>query len=163
MIPTTVFVGGSRAISAIPAIIEPRLQQILLRNHAVVLGDAPGADTCVQRFFADQGYANVTVYHSGQHCRTNVGRWPCCSIEAEGRPGTAAFYTVKDTAMTEVASHGLMLWDKASKGTLANVIRLLNQGKPLLLYLRSERTAITVRSIPDLEGLIPHHLTASLY
>ena len=163
MIPTTVFVGGSRGISAIPLIIEPRLQQIILRNHAVVVGDAPGADTCVQRFFADQGYANVTVYYSGQHCRTNLGRWPCCSIEAEGRPGTAAFYTVKDTAMTAVASHGLMLWDGASKGTLANVRRLLGQGKPVLVYLSPERTAITVRSIPDLEGLIPHHLTVSLY
>ena len=154
MLTTTIFIGGSRSISEIPTAIQARFQRIVERGHEVVVGDAPGVDVLTQRCFVESGYQRVTVCHSGQRCRNNLGRWPTCSIEAGSRPGTAAFYTVKDEAMTEAASYGLMLWDGVSRGTLANTMRLLGQGKPLLLYFQPNQAAITMRSIADL-GLLP--------
>ena len=153
MLTTTIFIGGSWSISEIPTAIQERFQQIVERGHEVIVGDAPGVDVLTQRCFVEFGYQRVTVYHSGQRCRNNLGGWPTCSIEAGSRPGTAVFYTVKDEAMTEAASYGLMLWDGRSLGTLANVTRLLNQGKPLLFYFQPNQAAITMRSIADLRLL----------
>jgi hypothetical protein len=45
------------------------------------------------------------------------------------------YYGIKDLAMTKDATCGFMLWDGESKGTLTNVVNLLNTKKKTLLYL----------------------------
>jgi hypothetical protein len=80
-------------------------------------------------------YRNVTVY-SMQVSRNNVGDWP---IKRQFGAPTARHdrhdYGIKDLAMTKDATWGFMLWNGASKGTLANVVNLLNTKKKTLLYL----------------------------
>src|SRR5262249_8857342 len=72
----TVFLGGSRSITTIAPCIQPRLAAIVARGHAVLVGDAPGADSSFQRSLAQVQYRNVTVFSSGASARTNIGAWP---------------------------------------------------------------------------------------
>jgi hypothetical protein len=151
---TTVFIGGSRSITGIAPLIQPRLDAIVERDHAVVIGDATGADTVVQQYLAAHGYHNVTVFYSGRRWRANIGSWPTRVIPTTAPPGTAAFHTAKDVAMAETATCGLMLWDMRSGGTFANIVTLLRAEKPLLLYLSPENTALTLRTLDDLTPIL---------
>lgn len=47
----TVFIGGSRHISRLPAQAKERLNNIIENGHNVVVGDANGADKAVQKHF----------------------------------------------------------------------------------------------------------------
>ena len=126
---TTVFVAGSRAISKLNDQIRERLDNIMRQQLSVLVGDANGADKAVQAYLAKCAYRNVTVY-SMQVSRNNVGDWP---IKHHFGGPTAKhdrhFYGIKDLAMTKDATWGFMLWDGESKGTLTNVVNLLNTKK----------------------------------
>jgi hypothetical protein len=151
---TTIFIGGSRSISTIAPLIRPRLDRIIERGHAVVLGDAAGADSCVQHYLAQRDYRNVTVFVSGAHCRFNIGAWSTRATATSARPGTRAFYTAKDVAMAQEATCGLMLWDLRSAGTFANAITLLQASKRLLLYLAPFDEAVTLHTLDDIPAVL---------
>lgn len=69
-----------------------------------------------------------TVYCTNDECRNNVGGWPVRAIRATRERGFD-FYALKDAAMTADAECGFMLWDGQSRGTLANVRRLVDPGR----------------------------------
>src|SRR5580704_5981738 len=54
--------------------------------------------------------------------RNNVGKWPIKPVVPENRQKDFAYYVAKDLRMAADASHGLMLWDAKSNGTLNNMI-----------------------------------------
>ena len=64
------------------------------------------------------------------------------------------FYVQKDIAMAKDADYGLMIWDGKSKGTLNNMINLLIQGKPVLLYFVGQHKMIVLKTIKDLKSFI---------
>lgn len=43
------------------------------------------------------------------------------------------YYVAKDIAMTEVSDVGLMLWDRVSRGTRNNILRMIGQGKKVVV------------------------------
>ena len=45
------------------------------------------------------------------------------------------FYRQKDISMSKDADCGFMVWDGQSKGTLCNIISLVSQSKPVIVYL----------------------------
>jgi hypothetical protein len=147
---TAVFVAGSRAVSRLNKQITERLDNIMRQQFTVLVGDANGADKAVQRYLAKCEYRDVFVY-SMETCRNNIGNWPC-------RKHTAGvnvrhdrhYFAIKDVAMANDASCGLMLWDGHSKGTLANVLNLLNTRKKVLLYLSPKQSFFTLRTFEDL-------------
>jgi hypothetical protein len=47
-----------------------------------------------------------------------------------------------------------MIWDGASKGTLNNVLSLLEQGKAVLVYRSTTREFLQIKSIHELEPLL---------
>lgn len=101
--------------------MKHRIDTIIEKGFTILIGDANGADRAVQRFVAEKGYRNVIVHCMAGNCRNNVGGWPTREIVApEGARGFA-YYSTKDQAMVDDASHGLMLWDGKSKGTLIKV------------------------------------------
>lgn len=163
MTTTRVFIGGSRAVARIPALVRQRLENIVDRGHTVLIGDANGADKAVQRILHDFGYKHVVVFYAGDACRNNLGAWPTRSVDATARKGTREFFTAKDRTMTDEASVGLMLWDGESAGTLANVLRLLQQEKTVVVYRTDTKTFVDLKQRADWSSLtIPTELRAEV-
>lgn len=146
----TVFVAGSRAISKLNSPIRDRLDNIVKQDLKVLIGDANGVDKAVQIYLAQRKYKKVIVYCMDE-CRNNIGGWPTREHTVEsGRRRDRHFYGIKDLAMAKDATHGFMLWDGVSKGTLTNVINLLRSEKPVLLYSALQKEFYTLRSLEEL-------------
>lgn len=153
----SVFIAGSRALSKLNAQIKERLDNIVKQDLTVLVGDANGADKAVQRHLAERGYQHVVVYCM-EVCRNNLGNWPTHPHTAElGVRHGRQYYGIKDLAMAKDASCGFMIWDGKSKGTLTNVISLVNAQKKVLLYSAPRKHFFTVRTPRDLT----HALSAS--
>lgn len=152
---TIVFIGGSRSITRLSDPIRSRLNRLIDRELSVVIGDANGADKAVQSYLDEVGYRNVSVYCSGDSYRNNVGNWPTVNVEA----GLGVvrkdrkFFGLKDKAMSRSATHGFMLWDGKSVGTLANVIRLLRYGRSSVVYVSHAKEFVEIRDELDYRKL----------
>jgi hypothetical protein len=151
---TRVFIGGSRKITVLPLPVINRLDNIINQGFAVLIGDANGADKCVQKYLADKGYRRVTVFCMGETCRNNLGNWETRNITAEKTAKGSDFYAIKDRAMADEASCGLMIWDAKSNGTLNNVMNLIQQRKKVLVYFSPDQSFHTVRDGRDLSDLL---------
>jgi hypothetical protein len=153
----SVFVAGSRALSKLNAQVKARLDNIVKQNFMVLVGDANGADKAVQRYLAERRYQHVAVYCMNV-CRNNVGNWQTHAHATEsGIRHDRQYYGIKDLAMAKDASCGFMIWDGISKGTLTNVVNLLEIHKKVLLYSAPKKDFFTVRTREDLN----HALSAS--
>jgi hypothetical protein len=150
---TTVFIGGSRAVSRLNATIRERLDDLIQRRCLIFIGDANGADKAVQQHFADRNYRNVTIFCMGT-CRNNVGNWDVRKVEAGSSRKDFVYYATKDLAMAREAKCGVMLWDGRSKGTLHNIFNLIGTNKKVLVYFSPERTFHKVSTPQDLDALL---------
>lgn len=151
---TTVFVAGSIKIKRLdPSFIE-RIRNIVSDNFEIVVGDANGADTSIQRELRNQSAENVTVYCTGDEPRNNIGSWKVKTINSMAQPGTRAFFTEKDKAMALDADYGLMLWDAASTGTLSNVIELIKGGKKCVVFVNKTKSFLNVKEPEDLKKMV---------
>ena len=103
---TTIFIGGSRKITRLNDEVRGRLDAIIDKNLAVVVGDACGADRAVQRYLADEQYVHVTVFCMTGDCRNNVGKWNTHEVPGPAGARGFAYYAAKDRAMADTASHG---------------------------------------------------------
>jgi hypothetical protein len=150
---TSVFIGGSRAISRLNPVIRERLDDLMRRGCSILIGDANGADKMVQQYLADQGYRDVLIYCMSR-CRNNVGNWPIKRVESDSKTKDFAYYAAKDSAMARDAKCGVMLWDGASKGTLSNIQNLIGLGKKVLVYLSTAQSFIKLNHQTDLDNLL---------
>ncbi len=137
-----IFVGGSISIRSLTPEVQEHLSNIIKRGFPVVIGDAPGADSTVQRFFADHNYRSVTIYHVG-NCRNNLGGWSQRKIVPKN--GTP-FFVCKDQAMAADADYGFMIWDGKSRGTRQNILELVKLNKRSIVFV--EPTNETVQILP---------------
>ena len=149
-----VFVGGSRRISRLNVELRKRLEQIVEKQLAVLIGDANGSDKAVQDFFRERQYPNVVVFCTGGRCRNNLGQWPVRVISAPHHTHDFEYFTAKDAAMAREADFGLMLWDGTSTGTLVNVARLVAFHRPVVVYISPQRRFLTLKSHEDLALLL---------
>lgn len=150
---SVVFIGGSRAISELNAVIRERLDALIARECSILVGDAAGADQAVQQYFAERKYQDVIVYCMDR-CRHNIGHWPIRQIRRPDSRRDRAYYTLKDISMAQDASCGVMLWDAKSRGTLNNIRELLRLGKKTLAFLASENVFLKLSSVKDLSELL---------
>jgi hypothetical protein len=58
--------------------------------------------------------------------------------------------------MAVEADYGFMLWDGVSKGTLNNILNLLERGKKVVVYFNPARECLTLRQIADVIPLLEH-------
>jgi hypothetical protein len=151
---TTVFVAGSIAIKKLHPLFRDRLSNIVQSKFDIVLGDADGADSSIQKALFDLGAEKVTVYCAGLTPRNNLGSWPVQNITSDAEPGTREFYTAKDIKMAAAADYGLMVWDTKSTGTLSNVLELLRLGRKSVVFINKDKRFINVCSVDDLDDLI---------
>jgi len=147
---SAVFLGGSRRISRLNDKIRAKLDDFMSRGLWLFVGDANGADRAMQEHLARQGCQNVVVYCVVGHLRNNVGRWQVHAVEAPRNVRGFELYSLKDAEMARDADYGFMLWDGKSRGTLANIDRLLKQGKPVAVYLGPARRIVSLDSPGDL-------------
>jgi len=152
-----VFIGGSRHLRRLDdAQLLDALNQMINKNHRVLVGDAAGVDEGVQRYFADKCYGNVVVYHMGDCPRQNhnPGDWEIRRVETNGARKDYKYFALKDREMSRDADRGLMLWDGKSKGTLNNVLSLLEGGKRATVYFSLDRSLTTVSAVEQLKALL---------
>ncbi|HXX16726.1 MAG TPA: hypothetical protein VEJ47_17630 [Candidatus Eremiobacteraceae bacterium] len=132
-----------------------RLDTIVDRGFTVILGDANGADKAVQQYLSSKGHRDVLVFCMDSGCRNNVGGWPTRTIAArDPARRDFAYYSTKDRAMSEAADYGLMLWDGRSRGTLTNIVHLIWEGKPVVVYVAPERSFCTLRRCNQLAEMV---------
>jgi hypothetical protein len=149
-----VFLGGSRKISQLNPKIRQRIDNVLSKGFAVLIGDAHGADKAIQKYLAQKGYRNVTVFCSGKECRNNIGKWKCELVDTNRTTKDFRFYAQKVARMSDDADYGFFLWDGKSKGTLNNIVRLLSRNRSALVYLSPRKTFMTIKDINSLNGVI---------
>jgi hypothetical protein len=154
---TKVFIGGSRRVSRLGPPIRARLDKIIEKGLAVVVGDANGADKAVQQYLLSKHYDNVEVFCSGTACRNNVGHWRTRQILADTRDRGRRFFAAKDRAMVSEATYGLMVWDGKSTGTLLNVLRLLRQNKKVVVYTVPAGQFSELKAYEQWHGFIAAH------
>ena len=146
-----VFVGGSRSLGmAFPQVVGDWLDDVRAREGHFLVGDAPGVDATVQTYLRLFAYPHAAVYHSSPTPRHHAKAYPAHYVAPpEGvSPKERRFQTAKDKAMAREADAGIMVWDGRSVGTLMNVYRLAQQGKPCLLW---DAAAFEARSFTGLE------------
>lgn len=146
----TIFIGGSREVTKLPADVLARLDEIIKKGHHVIVGDANGADKAVQKYLADNKFKNVTLFVSGDKPRNNVGSWPIQSITADSKTKDYQFFAAKDREMARRADFGLMIWDGKSPGTLLNLVRLLQGSKIAVLYNVPLKQTVNIKTADQL-------------
>lgn len=157
-----VFISGSISIDRLDQSVISRLENIVNGGMQVVVGDANGIDSSIQKFFSKESFGSVVVYCSGSVPRNNIGQWPIKTVETSAKSGTREFYTAKDKAMASECNYGFMIWDTKSTGTLGNAIELVKQGKQSLVYINKERKFISVKTPSDIKVLISNMSEKSL-
>lgn len=153
---TKVFIAGSRRLSRLNSEVRERIDKIVEKGFTVIVGDANGADRAVQQYLNLKDYPNVIVFCMEGVCRNNVGKWPARTIAA-AHPARRdfAYYSTKDRAMAAEADYGLMLWDGESRGTLTNVVHLVRQGKPVVVYMAPDKSFQTLNHLDQLGKIVP--------
>ena len=149
-----VVLGGSRKLAYMPEEVMSRLETFMEKNAEFLVGDAPGIDSKFQEILKNSGYKKVTVLSSADQVRNNLGNWVTRLIDSGLKSKSAARHTAKDRVMTSEAETGVMIWDKESAGTLANVIDLVNSGKSCLMYIAGDNELIEIDNQSTLEALI---------
>jgi probable addiction module antidote protein len=150
----SVFIGGSRHISRLPVEAKERLKSIMEKKLLILIGDAKGADTAVQKYLHENSYESVIVYCSGMECRNNVGNWRARNFEVAKDETGYQYYAFKDREMAQEAEFGFMIWDGKSPGTVLNVLRLVNASKKAVLLDVNKKQTIYFKTRADWTAFI---------
>lgn len=151
---TTVFIAGSISINRLHKKVQERIGKIVSSDLDVVVGDADGADTSIQKCLRDYQAEKVTVYCTGDVPRNNVADWPIHNVYSKAKAGSRAYFTAKDLEMARKSDYGLMIWDCKSTGTLSNVIELLREKKKSVVFVNKSNDFIKVSDKAGLEDLL---------
>ena len=151
-----VFFGGSRKLGRLNRELRERIDKVINQKFLVLLGDANGADRAFQQYLTEKSYQNVLVFCAGDTCRNNVGRWKTRHVSLERDQKNFQYYAARDKEMSEVADYGFMLWDGKSKGTLNNIVNMLERDKSVLVYLSSKKHFFTLKSRDALSDILSY-------
>lgn len=149
-----VFVAGPRAVGSLNKNVTDVLARIIEKKLTVLLGDAAGVDRLVQKYFSDANYPDVFVYASNGKPRNNLGEWPICKVEVPDNVRGFNFYAQKDIKMAKDADNGFMIWNGKSKGTLNNIINLVNQNKKVVIYLIPLKRIICIDKLESVKKMV---------
>lgn len=132
-----VFISGSISIKHIPEKVKESLGKISQGNLTALIGDADGIDILIQRFFKNIAYYNVKVYSIYTHPRNLATKnFETESIfvsqDIKSERDRQAY---KDAEMSKDCDYNLVIWDGKSKGSYNNILRAIEQKKPVKVYL----------------------------
>ena len=134
--------------------VRTRADNIIANGYLVLVGDASGADSAMQRYLAEKEYLHVLIFCAGSTCRNNFGKWEVRFIDTERSQRDFQHYAMRDKKMSQEADYGFMLWDGMSKGTLNNILNMIEQGKTTLVYFAPKRKFFTIKSSQDFADLL---------
>ena len=97
-----------------------------------------------------KAYKNVKIFASNGIARNNYGNWPIEQVNVDSKIRGFDFYVQKDLEMVKKADIGFMIWNGESKGTLNNMINLLNLEKEVILYYVSYKKFYHIKNISEL-------------
>ncbi len=149
-----IFIAGPRAISELDENINEKLNSICEKNYDVLVGDANGIDSCIQKFLNDRKYKNVTVFASRGIARNNYGNWRIENVIVDDNVTGFDFYATKDLSMAKSADIGFMIWNGKSKGTFNNIINLLSLNKEVILYYILTKKFYQFKQMDDLDNFL---------
>ncbi len=148
-----VFIGGSISVKYLEYEVQDELDKIMQGELEILVGDAYGVDSLIQKYCYENGYDNVKVYASNGKARNNIGSWKIEAVYVPSCITGREFYTQKDIEMSAVCDYGFMIWDGKSKGTLANIERLVMCRKGCKVYLSAKRRITDINDLKDLKQL----------
>ncbi len=149
-----IFISGSMRIKNLDKKVINRIDNIIESKYQVIVGDANGVDSSIQSYLQSKIVDSVTIYCTGSQPRNNHGKWRVKRVETDKKPGTRAYFTAKDISMADDCDYGLMIWDSKSTGTLSNVLELLGQNKPSLIFVNKQKKFYKIVNILEFEQLI---------
>lgn len=151
-----IFIAGARNITELDDNVKSRLMSIYNNNYNIFVGDCYGVDTAIQDFFTKLKYNNVTIFASNGKARNNIGNWNVKAVPVDKSMKGFDFYKQKDIAMANNADYGFMIWDGKSRGTLNNIINLVNQNKKVLVYITVSHKMFVVGSMIQIDSLLTY-------
>jgi hypothetical protein len=151
---TNIFISGSMRIKRLDPKVKEKIDDMIISNSLILLGDADGVDASIQEFLNSKGYRNVTIFCSGKMVRNNIDRWNVVKINTNHKENTRLFYTAKDIEMAKKCDQGYMVWDSKSTGTLNNVYELLCQEKKSTVFVNKNKTFYEVLRASDFDNLV---------
>ncbi len=128
-----VFISGSISLKELPSVAIEKINSFIKNRDIILIGDAYGIDSIVQKYFAVNKYSNVMVYYAGDTIRNNYNNWSTINIKALNEEKGRELYFLKDKQMSIDADFGLMIWDGKSKGTLNNIKMMKILSKPFIV------------------------------
>lgn len=134
------FIFGSIDIVKLDYQICFTIDKLLKESPIIIVGDAAGVDSEVQKLMITRKYTKVIVYHSGDRCRNNIGKFFTKKVPANGLTGRD-FYTAKDIVMCDKADKAIAIWNGISKGTKSNIERLQKANKEIIIFNRGIKNA----------------------
>ena len=149
-----VFIAGPRLINELDTKVTERLENIRNKNFTVIVGDADGVDSSVQKYFYDKKYPQVYVFASNGKARNNIGNWEIKNVAVANNIKNFDFYSAKDLEMAKEADYGFMIWNGESKGTFNNILNLLNFNKELVLYYTLSKSFHLIKSREDFDNFL---------
>lgn len=132
-----VFISGSIAIKALPSCVLKSLDKMIENNLEILVGDAIGIDEQIQKYFAKNKYQNVTVYsiyNQPRNLNSSDFKVKVIDVTVDSSREREK-QKEKDDAMTKDSEYSLVIWDGKSKGSYANILRSIEQNKPVRVYL----------------------------
>ena len=155
-----VFISGSKETARyyrrrMPYPIREKLDKFMEDDTEIIIGDCMGIDADVQKYLNDNGYRNVKVYVAGRKrpARHNEGKWEEKHFDASYFNGYS-MRVEKDIHLAEDADVGFAVWDEESKGTFVNLVCLLAQGKPCVVFSLKQQKWLEIKTISDLEAYV---------
>lgn len=130
-----VFISGSINIKKLPKYAIDKIENIIKKELFVLVGDAKGADSLVQKYLHRKGYKKVLVYFAGNKLRNNFGNWKTNQISTNNDKKGRDLYTLKDIEMANDSDYGLMIWDGKSEGTLNNILIMQQKNKRFFVII----------------------------
>jgi len=146
--------GGSRKLGKLNKAIREHADNIMAERHLVLIGDANGADRAMQEYLAQKNYPHVLVFCAGSDCRNNIGRWETRFVPSGRAHKDFQHYAIRDKQMIKEADYGFMVWDGKSKGTLNQIVNLIEVDKHVIVYFSPKKRSFTVKSCHGLADLL---------
>lgn len=132
-----VFISGSINIESLPMKIISSLELMMKNNLKILVGDASGIDSAIQNYFRNKEYFNVsiyTIYDKPRHQKSKNFLVNTIILNEDSTKEREK-QSKKDEAMTNDSDFSLVIWDGKSKGSYQNILRSIEQNKPVKVFL----------------------------
>lgn len=135
-----VFISGSISIKQLPTEIVDSVNKIEQQSLEILVGDAKGVDILIQKKLKEDHYNNVLVCSIYEEPRNLISpAFKTCQVKCGNTiKSEKQRQTYKDSYMTRNSDYSLVIWDAKSKGSYANIVRSLEYGQAIKIYLDTE-------------------------